>query len=134
MGNCIVLVKRDHRKKVLIEYNKAPVVKVHHEVSPLLQEPQTKQLHVKKKVKFADEEEVVVKESSGKGCSSISEVVRIKVVITKKELQALVLSEGELRVQDGNMVVQDYDPLLHKEQSSDCIGWKPALDSIPELD
>ncbi|KAK4725160.1 hypothetical protein R3W88_027939 [Solanum pinnatisectum] len=114
MGNCIVLLQND--KKKVIEY-KAPM-KVHeHEVSsPLLQEPKTK--HVKKKVKFADE--VIVMESS---CSS-SEVVRIKVVITKQELQSLLSSEGELRVlQDGNMVVQCP---LQKEQSSiseinDCI-------------
>lgn len=121
MGNCIVLLQND--KKKVLEY-KAPM-KVH-EVSPILQEPQIK--HVKKKVKFADE--VIVMESSGKSCSS-SEVVRIKVVITKQELQALLLSEGELRVQDGNMVV--LCP-LQKEQSSiseinDCIGWKPSLDS-----
>lgn len=115
MGNCIVLLQNDNKKKIL-EY-KAPM-KVH-EVSPLLQEPQTK-LHVKKKVKFADE--VLLKESSGKTSSS-SEVVRIKVVITKQELQALLLSEGQLRVQDGNMVVQCP---LQKEQ--------PNLVSIPELD
>ncbi|CAN4118825.1 unnamed protein product [Withania somnifera] len=134
MGNCIVLlqenankVMKNYKKKVL-EY-KAPM-KVHHEVSPLLQEPEIK--HVKKKVKFADE--VLLKESSSKGCSS-SEVVRIKVVITKQELQALLLSEGELRVQDGNMVVQC--PLQNEQSSisdNDCIGWKPALDSIHELD
>ncbi|PHT36832.1 hypothetical protein CQW23_24532 [Capsicum baccatum] len=101
MGNCIVLLQNDKKKKVLV-HNKAPMKVHHHEVSPLLQEPQTK--HVKKKVKFADEV-LVLEESSSKGCSS-SEVVRIKVVISKKELQALLLSEGELRVEDGNMVVQ----------------------------
>ncbi|XP_059298192.1 uncharacterized protein LOC132050867 [Lycium ferocissimum] len=130
MGNCIVLRQND--KKNVLEY-KAPM-KVH-EVSPLLTEPQAKQ--VKKKVRFADE---VVKESS-KGCS---EVVRIKVVITKQELQAL-LNEGGLRLDDGMVQYP-----LQKEPSSvaeinssssftdndtnDCIGWRPALDSIPELD
>ncbi|KAK4345795.1 hypothetical protein RND71_035971 [Anisodus tanguticus] len=128
MGNCIVLLQND--KKKVLEY-KAPM-KVHHEVSPLLPEPQTK--HVKK-VRFADE---VVKESS-KGSS---EVVRIKVVISKQELQVL-LSEGGLTVDDGMVQFP-----LKKEQSSiiseinssftdndnDCIGWKPVLDSIPELD
>ncbi|XP_059295320.1 uncharacterized protein LOC132048630 [Lycium ferocissimum] len=130
MGNCIVIVQND--KKKVLEY-KAPM-KVP-EVSPLLPEPQTK--HAKKKVRFSDE---VVKESS-KGCS---EVVRIKVVITKQELQDL-LNEGGLRLDDGM-----FQYPLQKEQSSideinnsssftdidtnDCIGWKPALDSIPELD
>ncbi|TMW82104.1 hypothetical protein EJD97_006833 [Solanum chilense] len=98
MGNCLVFLQNDNKK--VIEY-KAPL-KVHEVSSPLLQEPKTK--HVKKKVKFADE--VMFMESSRENCSS-SEVVRIKVVITKQELQSLLSSEGELKVlQDGNMVVQ----------------------------
>ncbi|XP_009773722.1 uncharacterized protein LOC107808244 [Nicotiana tabacum] len=129
MGNCIVLqqkiVKVMKTNGKVLEYK--PLMKKDNEVLPLAPEPPTK-VPVNKKVTFADE----VEESSKKGSD---QVLRIKLVISKKELQALLNEGGGLTV-DG--IVQ-YP--LQKEQISsnemiknDCIGWKPALDSIPELD
>nr|GLL36413.1 uncharacterized protein LOC109181110 [Ipomoea trifida]GMD41479.1 uncharacterized protein LOC109181110 [Ipomoea batatas] len=84
----------------------------------------------KKKVKFADQVEEADQQGTG--------VVRVKIIISKQELQAL-LSKDQISVDD--MVRH-----LQKEKSSNelnrcaadeeanCKGWKPMLGSIPELD
>ncbi|XP_054787797.1 uncharacterized protein LOC129293727 [Prosopis cineraria] len=155
MGNCLVL--QDNVVQVMkpdgeiLEY-KSPIL-VHqvldefsgHSISdsvPALRhlQPNTKLLAghlyylvlptpkaVKKKVRFQDPEVQGSQESSG--------VVRIKVVISKQELQAL-LRKGGISVNNVNML-----SLLHGEQVTESEdkchngfhGWKPALESIPEL-
>ncbi|KAL8509420.1 hypothetical protein ACS0TY_016575 [Phlomoides rotata] len=74
--------------------------------------PKTRKKTKKKKVRFSDE----VGPPSG--------VVRIKVVMSKKELRRMV-SEGEVRVDD----------MISKVQRDEVIskGWSPALDCIPEI-
>ncbi|KAJ8532710.1 hypothetical protein K7X08_015599 [Anisodus acutangulus] len=76
----------------------------------------------KKKVKFANDQ--VELEANQK-----TEVVRIKIVISKKELQALLNSE------DGLIKVDDIkSTTIVDESTTNGIGWKPVLDIIPELD
>lgn len=86
----------------------------------------------KKKVKFADDQ--LVEEKTKPRTDS----VRIKLVISKKELQALLMSTEEggsitldhiaqHRVQKESSGINDYSTDRGK-------GWKPVLDNIPELD
>ncbi|XP_060184521.1 uncharacterized protein LOC132614156 isoform X1 [Lycium barbarum] len=77
---------------------------------------------VKKKVKFANDQ-LVEEEVKQK-----TEVVRIKIVITKKELQALLNSE------DGLIKVGDIkSTTIVDDSTTNGIEWKPVLDIIPEL-
>ncbi|KAL2345233.1 hypothetical protein Fmac_006518 [Flemingia macrophylla] len=74
-----------------------------------------------KKVRFADPEVQDVKKSN---------VVRIKVVISKQELQDML--------QSGGFSVSKMLSLVHGDKGEDLSedvsqGWKPALESIPEL-
>ncbi|XP_060184522.1 uncharacterized protein LOC132614156 isoform X2 [Lycium barbarum] len=157
MGNCIVLqekivkvVKKDGK---ILEY-KAPI-KVHqvlsqfsgHVISNSLQVIDNQHLQpdddllggqiyyllpqlpvqpppksAKKKVKFANDQ-LVEEEVKQK-----TEVVRIKIVITKKELQALLNSE------DGLIKVGDIkSTTIVDDSTTNGIEWKPVLDIIPEL-
>ncbi|KAK4281657.1 hypothetical protein QN277_013122 [Acacia crassicarpa] len=158
MGNCLVLpdnvvqvMKTDGE---ILEY-KSPIL-VHqvlkefsgHAISesvPVLRrlQPNTKLLadHLyylvppsqepaKKKVRFADPEVQDSQESSS--------VVRIKVVISKQELQAM-LNKGGISVNNVNMLsllpgepVTESEDKSHKKNEG-LQGWKPALESIPEL-
>ncbi|XP_009627512.1 uncharacterized protein LOC107809955 [Nicotiana tabacum] len=137
MGNCIVLqekvVKVMKTNGKVLEYK--PLVKKDNEVLPLVQEPPTK-VPVKKKVTFAEE----VEESSKKGSD---QVLRIKLVISKKELQALLSEGGGLTVDgmvqyplqkehNSNIEIIKSDEFTD-DDNDHCIRWKPALDSIPEL-
>lgn len=162
MGNCLVL--QDNIVKVVktdgkvLEY-KAPI-KVHqvltqfsgHAISESL--PVIRHLHSnvkllggrlyhlvppasptspktsKKKVRFANPEV----ESDDK--EEESRVVRIKLVISKKELQNMLCK--------GGVSIDNLLPLVHGEKGEDdgedqiheygFQGWKPALESIPEVD
>ncbi|KAM3324938.1 hypothetical protein P3S67_000062 [Capsicum chacoense] len=158
MGNCIVLqekvVKVIKTDEKILEY-KAPI-KVHqilsqfpnHVISNSLQIidqnllPNDDMLGgkiyyllpilprkpaVKKKVKFADESK---------------NVVRIKIVISKKELEALLMSNG------GGLIAVDHSVKKEHVIANDILkcsvvednsidrskGWKPVLDNIPEID
>ncbi|XP_028771304.1 uncharacterized protein LOC114740763 [Neltuma alba] len=81
----------------------------------------------KKKVRFANPEVESEEESS---------VVRIKLVISKKELQNMLCK--------GGISINNILPLVHGEKGQEdgednktddygCQGWKPALESIPEV-
>ncbi|KAM3341421.1 hypothetical protein P3S68_029056 [Capsicum galapagoense] len=162
MGNCIVLqekvVKVIKTDEKILEY-KAPI-KVHqilsqfpnHVISNSLQIidqnllPNDDMLGgkiyyllpilprkpaVKKKVKFADDSK---------------NVVRIKIVISKKELEALLMSnEGGLiavdhianhSVKKEHVIANDILQCSVVEDNSidRSKGWKPVLDNIPEID
>ncbi|OIT33815.1 PREDICTED: uncharacterized protein LOC109205519 [Nicotiana attenuata] len=135
MGNCIVLqqkvVKVMKTNGKVLEYK--PLMKKDNEVLTPVSESPTK-VPVKKKVTFADE----VKESSKKGSD---QVLRIKLVISKKELQALLI-EGAVdgmvqyplqKERNSNIEMIKSDEFT--DDDNDCsIGWKPALDTIPVLD
>ncbi|XP_028782380.1 uncharacterized protein LOC114751035 [Neltuma alba] len=84
----------------------------------------------KKKVRFAEPEV--------QGSQDSSSVVRIKVVISKQELQAL-LNKGGISVNTvdmlsllpGEQATENEDKCHKKDDGFE--GWKPALESIPEL-
>ncbi|XP_054804280.1 uncharacterized protein LOC129307368 [Prosopis cineraria] len=155
MGNCLVLqenivkiVKTDGK---VLEY-KAPI-KVHqvltqfsgHEISESLPvvrhlQPSTKLLRgqlyylvppapkaAAKKVRFANPEVESEEEES--------RVVRIKVVISKKELQNM-LCKGGISINNILPLVRDENGEDHDgEDKTDygCQEWKPALETIPEV-
>ncbi|KAH7570463.1 hypothetical protein JRO89_XS05G0110400 [Xanthoceras sorbifolium] len=81
----------------------------------------------KKKVRFSDQEE---------GDGQRTGIVRIKLVISKQELQEL-LQKGGVSVQDMVSQIQvkqttnDVDTF---HGGDNCKGWKPELESIPEVD
>ncbi|KAB1218768.1 hypothetical protein CJ030_MR3G026648 [Morella rubra] len=81
----------------------------------------------KKKVRFADPEGEPMQESG---------VVRIKLVITKKELMEM-LQKGVVSVDEKICQLQGRNRM---DGADDCTGddncngtWKPGLDSIPEV-
>lgn len=139
MGNCLVLqasvikvMKTDGKlleyktpmkaaDKVLSEFDNnaisdsLPAVKLYHVLPLPAPEPATK------KVKFADQE------AEGEG----TEVVRIKIIISKQELEAL-LSKDQISVDD--MVHHGHLTQKGSNEEVCCRGWKPMLDSIPELE
>ncbi|XP_009775608.1 uncharacterized protein [Nicotiana sylvestris] len=91
---------------------------------PLLPVPPPKIAKKKKVVKFA--KEVIQEEAKER-----KEVVRIKLVISKKELQDLLKEEGLI-------TVDEISHLIKKEKQTDDNttngkGWKPVLDCIPEF-
>ncbi|VFQ74196.1 unnamed protein product [Cuscuta campestris] len=92
-----------------------PAVKLNHVLPLPGPEPATK------KVKFADQE------ADREGI----EVVRIKIIISKQELEAL-LSKDQVSVDD--MVHHLHQNQKSSNEEAGCRGWKPMLDSIPELD
>ncbi|KAF8041890.1 hypothetical protein BT93_A0480 [Corymbia citriodora subsp. variegata] len=94
-----------------------------------------------RKVRFADEDHKAVEESEEmiKGGESSSSVVRIKVVISKRELAELI-ARGGFSVKDEMISSQ----LIQREERSTSLGaddeddklsrsWKPALESIREV-
>lgn len=92
----------------------------------------------RKKVRFANPEIQDVQKTSS---SSSSSVVRIKLVISKHELQRMLLQNGGnisvdkmLYLVHGEKGIEDGEDLLSQKTSDDgSLGWKPALDSIPEI-
>ncbi|XP_027352999.1 uncharacterized protein LOC113863567 [Abrus precatorius] len=157
MGNCLVLqenvvriMKTDGKileYKTPIEVKQVLIEFAGHAVSeslPVLQhlEPNTKLLRGQlyylvplpppspkacKKVRFAEPEVQDVQQSS---------LVRIKVVISKQELQDM-LQNGGFSVNKMLSLVHDEKRIEGKDlsQTSDDVSqvWKPALESIPEL-
>ncbi|GAV71704.1 DUF4228 domain-containing protein [Cephalotus follicularis] len=144
MGNC--LVKQEKVIKVMktdgevLEY-KAPPMKMHQ----LLPDTNLK-LHVgqhhnpvpaapsedkkkKKKPRFSISEVENGKVTSG--------VVRIKVVISKQELEEM-LQQGGVSVDDMISQLQSRRRIQYRaidkfDNDGDCKGWKPVLESIPEV-
>ncbi|KAH6837803.1 hypothetical protein C2S53_013963 [Perilla frutescens var. hirtella] len=84
----------------------------------------------KKAVRFSDYNVL-------EGGDQESGVVRIKLVISKKELQEM-LSKGEVSV-DGKALKMQNQEITNKAESNDrgdgviTKGWCPALESIPEI-
>ncbi|KAF7804290.1 uncharacterized protein G2W53_043401 [Senna tora] len=81
-----------------------------------------------KKVRFANPE--VVEEAK-----ESSRVVRIKLVISKQELQNL-LQKGGISVDMLSLVDAERGEdgeVMCNESEDVCQGWKPALESIPEI-
>lgn len=164
MGNCLVLqqklvsvMKTDGKiieykapikvHQVLSEFSnhslsdKLPVVKHLHPNTEMLQghlyyllplpvapQPTETKKKIKKTVRFS--EDIVEQEEERR----TSGVVRIKLVITKQELQAMLGKEG-VSVED--MLSQKPIKIgdVNEEDGNICLkGWLPALESIPELD
>ncbi|KAK0585305.1 hypothetical protein LWI29_026532 [Acer saccharum] len=159
MGNCIVLeekvVKVMKTDGKILEY-KAPM-KVHQVLSEFSGHalsdsslPETFHLHQdvkllggnlyylvplpplpspkKKKVRFSDHREEEKEGDHGQGTGNI---VRIKLVISKQQLQEL-LQKGGISVHD--MVSQLQGKQTTNDHVDNCKGWKPELESIPEVD
>ncbi|KAK6126380.1 hypothetical protein DH2020_039880 [Rehmannia glutinosa] len=112
--------------------DKLPVIKHLHPNTEMLQghlyyllplpvppQPIKKKTTTKKAVRFSDD----VLELGDGGENG---VVRIKVVISKQELQA-ILSNGGVSVDDVISKVQKKDDLVISK------GWSPALESIPGI-
>lgn len=163
MGNCLVLheksvsvMKTDGKiieykapikvHQVLSEFShhalsdKLPVVKHLHPNTEMIQghlyyllplpvAPQpTERKKEKKRVRFLEDIEEKEEERRASG------VVRIKLVITKQELQAILRKEG-VSVED--MLSQKPIKIGDINEDGGNIslkGWLPALESIPELD
>ncbi|KAL8526371.1 hypothetical protein ACS0TY_015548 [Phlomoides rotata] len=118
--------------------DKLPVVKHLHPNTEMLQghlyyllplpvAPQPIEKRKKKTVRFS--EDIVEQEER-----RTSGVVRIKLVITKQELQAMLGKEG-VSVEDmlSKKPIKIGD--IHEEDGNISLkGWLPALESIPELD
>ncbi|XP_044463565.1 uncharacterized protein LOC123194437 [Mangifera indica] len=127
MGNC--LVQQEKMSKVMktdgrVQQYKAPI-KVEDVLSEfsgqLLSDslPEIRKLNVeKKKVRFSK------KKATGDGQGTAS-IVRLKLVISKQELQEL-LQKGGVSVKD--MISRSKNQVQHSEV------WKPELESIPEVD
>ncbi|TKY61982.1 hypothetical protein E2542_SST11836 [Spatholobus suberectus] len=154
MGNCLVLqenvvkiMKTDGKileyktpikvEQVLVEFSGHAVS----ESLPVLRylEPNTKLLRGQlyylvplpppspksnKKVRFADPEVQDVKKSS---------VVRIKLVISKQELHDMLQNGGFSVSKMLSLVHEDKDEGLSQKSDDISQGWKPALESIPEV-
>ncbi|KAI4318828.1 hypothetical protein MLD38_032493 [Melastoma candidum] len=89
-----------------------------------------------KKVRFADDREYVGDRDAGIGeDGGVSRTVRIKVVISKKELLEMI-ERGGVTVGDG--VVTESRLLIEGGSKANCNddglfdGWKPNLESISE--
>lgn len=151
MGNCLVLEENigeipQHKStikvdKVLSKFSHAtsdqlPVVKHMHPnhlhcLAPQSEPPRPIKMTEKKKksVRFSD------KGGLGGG-DEVSGVVRIKLVISKKELQEMV-SEGEVSV-DGMILKVQNQEITNKAEYRDhgvmSTGRFPPLETIPEID
>ncbi|MED6206727.1 hypothetical protein PIB30_029583 [Stylosanthes scabra] len=119
--------------------------------SPSLQSPSPRSSSKKKKVRFA-EQEVVVMEEKGAKENSINTndddkngVVRIKVVISKQKLLDMMMQKAEIISVDELLSLADHGGRVieechdnnnnnnHDNNNNGSIGWKPCLESIPEL-
>ncbi|KAJ1379824.1 hypothetical protein SESBI_46542 [Sesbania bispinosa] len=86
----------------------------------------------KKKVRFAEPEVVEGAKESG--------VVRIKLVISKQELQHMVLQKGGISVNemlslahgDRGLIMDGEEDVCRKNDDGSQV-WKPVLESIPEV-
>ncbi|CAN1141930.1 hypothetical protein LINPERPRIM_LOCUS25727 [Linum perenne] len=132
MGNCMVVeeVKVMRPDGKILEYT-----------SPTLLLQQESQ--IKKKQEEEEEEEEEEERGSHDGGSTNGGVVRIKLVISKQQLQELLLKKKTGKVSVSEMVSQlqgqqrfgegregGEDEFHHQER---IISWKPVLESIPEM-
>jgi len=129
MGNCLVLqqinvVKIMKTNGKILEYETQTPIKVE-KVLPIPPSPSSPK--ERKKVRFADPEVQDVQKSSA---------VRIKLVISKQKLQEM-LDNGGISVEKMLSLVHGEDGMigedLCKKSDDACVGWKPVLQSIPEV-
>jgi len=129
MGNCLVLqqinvVKIMKTNGKILEYKTQTPIKVE-DVLPSL--PSSSSPKERKKVRFADPEVQDVQKSSA---------VRIKLVISKQKLQEM-LDNGGISVEKMLSLVHGENGMdgedLCKKSDDACVGWKPVLQSIPEV-
>ena len=80
----------------------------------------------KKKVRFSDEE-------AGAGAKERGGVVRIKLVISKQELEELLQKQG-VSVKDMVSRIQSKQSADDFQSGDNTKAWKPELESIPEID
>ncbi|MCD7449707.1 hypothetical protein HAX54_001136 [Datura stramonium] len=85
---------------------------------------------VSEKVKFANDQVDQLLQAANN--DQKKEVIRVKIVISKKELQELLSSNegGLIKVDD--MIIKS--TTIVEESTIDVKGWKPVLDIIHELD
>ncbi|KAL1552038.1 hypothetical protein AAHA92_12885 [Salvia divinorum] len=74
------------------------------------------------------ETDTVHEEMAGKSESSGNKKVRIKVVLTKEELEWLMV---ELRQTQGKKI-EDVLVEIQRSRERSSVGWKPSLDCIAE--
>ncbi|XLU46935.1 uncharacterized protein LOC107626392 [Arachis ipaensis] len=116
-------------------------------ISPSLSPSPKSSSKKKKKVRFAEQEVVV----EGKGAkenintndddnNNNNGVVRIKIVISKQQLHDMMMQKGEIISVDELLSLVDHGENSNDEEFDDdnnnndgSIGWKPCLESIPEL-
>ncbi|OMO82231.1 hypothetical protein CCACVL1_12015 [Corchorus capsularis] len=131
MGNCLVL--EDKVIKVMktdgLQHLRPDAKLLGGQLYYLIPIPSPSQKSKKKKVRFSDPE-VTDEQGSPAG------VVRIKLVISKQELQELLQKEG-VSVRDVVSQIQSKESTKAMDTSEsdggdDCRGWKPVLESIAE--
>ncbi|KAL4571593.1 hypothetical protein LXL04_018356 [Taraxacum kok-saghyz] len=117
MGNCIIRQNKVMEADWEISKCKEPMI-IHQDVLPI-----GDQMYTPVAIP------VIKAESEGD-----NGVVRIKVVISKQELEVM-LKKGGLSVCDlvSHMKKERCDEIDDDEDDRNCGRWKPVLDSIPEL-
>lgn len=90
---------------------------------------------VVKKVRFAMNPQV--QEAEEKEEEEESKVVRIKVVVSKKELENMLQQKGGISINTMLSLLHDQNAQVMCNNNTDdhkygCQPWKPALESIPE--
>ncbi|KAL5545834.1 hypothetical protein UlMin_005521 [Ulmus minor] len=106
---------------------------------PLPLRPRNKEVVKKKKVRFSDQEVVEKdRDQQKEEEESCSKVVRIKLVISKQELQEMlkngVVSLGGVANSQVRTDQKTKDGSSHRFDDHDQEGfWKPVLESIPEF-
>ncbi|KAK3447060.1 uncharacterized protein LOC108957407 [Eucalyptus grandis] len=111
MGNCLAL-----RKEIKIVKTEGKVLEYRTELKVQ-----------KAKVSFLDQR---IEDYEEAGPS------RVKLIISRRELQQM-LQEGAVSVGDRGLLLLEREQTLQKVNIDDrghCEGWKPILQSIPELD
>lgn len=131
MGNCLVLqqinvVKILKTNGKILEYKTQTPIKAE-KVLPSPPSPSPSSPKGRKKVRFADPEVQDVQKNSA---------VRIKLVISKQKLQEM-LDNGGISVEKMLSLVHGENGMdgedLCKKSDDACAGWKPVLQSIPEV-
>ena len=135
MGNCIVLEEKVMKKDgyQILEHNSPIKVGQHascdevKSMNPNVQNHMHFPIKTKKTVCGSDR----ISEGGDKG----SRVMRIKLVISKKELQELLSDGGEISVNALILKMKNHQEITNKVESSVNFakGWFPALETIPEI-
>ncbi|XP_041996866.1 uncharacterized protein LOC121746963 [Salvia splendens] len=136
MGNCIVLQENVMKKYgyQILEHNSPIKVDQHASCD------EVKSMHpnVQNQMHFP----IKTKKKTVRGLDRIfeggdegSRVARIKLVISKKELQEMLSEGGEISVDGLILKMKNHQEITDKVESSVNIGkgWFPALETIPEI-